>query len=539
MSDITKGTLKSGGLKLYQKISLLIISIVLIALLFDYLFISRQMGSLVSLRLGTNSQKIISVVGTSPTVRTALQEKPVNDTQINSFVSNLSEITGASIVIFDANQNLVFVHNPTNSSLLQNVDLSNGNLSAMRRLPMNIFKQNKAEPLLNERNETIGYILVGFPDDINQQLSKDAIDIIVVASIIALAIGVLGAVFLANQIKKTLFGHEPATIATLLQEREALLDAVNDGVFAVDSNLNLYMINAKGLRLLHKAGLDDKQDWKGKAFELIADDSIVKKALQDGIALRDIDFDIHGLKTMGEIVPIENNNKITGLLISVNETVNVQKMAEKLSGVTNYADALRAQTHEFMNKMHVISGLLATEHIGELKKYVKEIAATDVVEAENVNDKIRSPLLSAFLLGKKSRANELQIDFDITSESFCPADLDEKIDMHKIIVIVGNLLENAFDAVRFQEGEKLVNLEITLFDTLNIIVENNGPVIASEFKEKIFEKGFSTKDNGHGYGLALLKENLSALGGTIEVESDELNGTRFTVEIPIREVEEK
>lgn len=188
--------------------------------------------------------------------------------------------------------------------------------------------------------------------------------------------------------------------------------------------------------------------------------------------------------------------------------------------------------------MHVISGLLATGHTEELQNYVQQIAATDTVDAEDIKEKIQSPLLAAFLMGKKSRANELQIEFTLTGESFCPAEIENALDMHKIIVIIGNLLENAFDAVRFKQGERLVNLEITLFASLNIIVENNGPAIPPEILPKIFVKGFSTKngsEEGHGYGLALLKENLTEMGGTIEVDSDALNGTRFTVDIPVEE----
>jgi sensor histidine kinase regulating citrate/malate metabolism len=189
-----------------------------------------------------------------------------------------------------------------------------------------------------------------------------------------------------------------------------------------------------------------------------------------------------------------------------------------------------------MNKMHVISGLLATDNLSELKKYIQQISSSDEVNIEHIISRIKDPLLSGFLIGKKSRANELQIDFSLSEESSFPADLGKIISINDIILIIGNLLENSFEALRFYESERIVNLAILAYDDEIIVtVENNGPAISSDVLAKIFKKGYTTKGSGHGVGLFLVQERLAAIEGKISVESDTLNGTVFTVEIPLKE----
>jgi CitB family two-component system sensor histidine kinase MalK len=211
-------------------------------------------------------------------------------------------------------------------------------------------------------------------------------------------------------------------------------------------------------------------------------------------------------------------------------------MAKRLSGVTNYADTLRAQTHEFMNKMHVIKGLIYTNDISELKKYISDITDSSKDDLKEINSKIHNPVLAAFLFGKKSRAQEKMVDFSLTEESDFPEELANKVDVHELIVIIGNLLENSFDILQKKKDERLVNLAIIPYDEeLVLQVENNGEAIAQEDIDKIFVKGYTTKGQGHGFGLALLKQHLDSMHGKIQVESDELNGTEFIVEIPLKE----
>ena len=108
--------------------------------------------------------------------------------------------------------------------------------------------------------------------------------------------------------------------------------------------------------------------------------------------------------------------------------------------------------------------------------------------------------------------------------------------MHDIVLIVGNLIENAFDALKNFDGERIVNLSILDFDKeIVIVVEDSGPGMSEETIKRIYHRGFSTKgDGGHGFGLFLAKQSVDSLNGTISVESSLGEGTVFTVRLPVK-----
>ena len=210
-------------------------------------------------------------------------------------------------------------------------------------------------------------------------------------------------------------------------------------------------------------------------------------------------------------------------------------MANQLTGFKNYATALRAQTHEFMNKMHVIMGLIDMKAYAELKNFTQEIAYNRQSEVSYIVTRMRDITLSGFILGKISRSRELQIDFSMTEESELHSDL-EVPSVHDIVLIAGNFVENAFDVLKNYDGERIVNLSILDFDKeIVIIVEDSGPGMTEEVMSKMFDRGFSTKEGSdRGFGLYLVKQSVDNLNGTITVDSALGEGTTFTVRLPMK-----
>ena len=103
-----------------------------------------------------------------------------------------------------------------------------------------------------------------------------------------------------------------------------------------------------------------------------------------------------------------------------------------------------------------------------------------------------------------------------------------------MIIIIGNLLENAFDVLRDHQSERIVNLSILTFDNeVVIVVEDSGVGIPENKLKDIFAKGYSSKDPRRGIGLFLVKQAVTNLKGAIEVESTLEEGTTFTVRLPI------
>ena len=524
---------KLPTLKLYQQIMLLVFFLLLLVFSLNVFFTREHIGDILNSRRGNSSGIIADTISTSAPVITALTHDPIDRETVEEVVKTISQATKASIIVFDSQENIVTISNPN----MDNAPSSNGttpnNLLALKELPQNMFNSQNAKPIV-KNGLTYGYVLVGFPNSNSDALMNFFTNILIVACTLGLTIGLIGSLILAYIIKKNMFGLEPLEIAHLLKERNILLDTVNESIFFTDDNLQLKLVNSKAQKLLEKTGKQIDSQPINYSFAELGETQLLQKVLETGESLHNIDLTLNGLATIGDIILLKYGNSITGLLISVNEKDTVQAMAERLSGVTNYANALRARTHEFMNKMHVVKGLVFTKNYEQLQEYVETITESELNESKDIQDRIKQPLLASFLLAKKSRAYELQVDFSISEESNLPAILPSSITVHDLIVIIGNLLENGFDVLREKKTDRNLLLEILSYENeLVIIVSNNGAAIPQSELAKIFEKGYTTKGKGHGYGLALLKERVDKLHGTINVDSDDLNGTEFAIEIPL------
>lgn len=522
-------------LKLYQQIMLLVFFLLLIVFSLNVFLVHRQMGDIVNHRLGNTADMVADSIATSPEITRYLSETPINEKAIGNTIKSMSQATKSSIVVFDNKENIVTIFNPTSEALIDHNRVGSDNLAALKKLPVNIFKSKNAKPIMNKNKAILGYVLVGFPESDGKDLSNFILNILIVASALGLTVGLMGALLLAYSVKKTLFGFEPIEISLLLEERTTLLNTVNESIFVTDPALNLRLLNTKAQEMVQKIGIDLPAFPQNEPFSKIGETTLLRKAIDSDANLKHISLNLNGLPTLGDISVLKHNEKITGLLVSLSEKDSVQAMAEQLSGVTNYADALRARTHEFMNKMHVIKGLLYTKDYNELQKYIENITEDDAAEMQSITAKINNPLLASFLIAKKSRSHELLVDFEISEESSFPEEIGNQLNIHDLIVIIGNLLENSFDVLKEKKDERSVLLDILPYeDELVIVVANNGKPISKTDVAKIFQKGYTTKGKGRGFGLALLQERLENLHGTISVDSDELNGTEFTVQISLK-----
>jgi two-component system CitB family sensor kinase/two-component system sensor histidine kinase DcuS len=209
-------------------------------------------------------------------------------------------------------------------------------------------------------------------------------------------------------------------------------------------------------------------------------------------------------------------------------------LAAELSRVQEYSELLRVQTHEYSNKLHTIAGLIQIEAYREALDLV-------VTESSGYEDFIRflgeavpHPVIAAIILGKYNRAKELRVNFDIDRESTL-VDMPKWISQEKVVTILGNLLDNAFEAA-LQRPPGLRTVEMSFTDLGNDIVfeiEDSGPGVFVDEQEHIFEKGVSSKGPGRrGVGLFLVRKRIEELGGQIMVSRGGLGGALFTVVIP-------
>ena len=207
---------------------------------------------------------------------------------------------------------------------------------------------------------------------------------------------------------------------------------------------------------------------------------------------------------------------------------------EDFEGTKFLVDSMRANNHDFTNKLHVILGLI---QIGEYEKAVNYIENISIIQRETVSaimKAIDNPSFSALLIGKICRASECNVKFVLKDDSVFRID-DIDIPSEALVTITGNLIDNALDAMNMKldnSSNKILTFGVyTKPGKILIIVQDTGHGIPKEIQKKIFENGFSTKGEGRGVGLFHTMQLVESLGGTITVESQEGSGSSFMVKL--------
>ena len=206
---------------------------------------------------------------------------------------------------------------------------------------------------------------------------------------------------------------------------------------------------------------------------------------------------------------------------------------EDFEGTKFLVDSMRANNHDFTNKLHVILGLI---QIGQYDKAVSYIQNISIIQRETISkvmNSIENPSFAALIVGKIARSSECNVKF-ILNEGSCLKNEDISIPSEALVTITGNLIDNALDSMNKDTSKNEKELSLGIYirpGELLIIVKDTGTGIPEEIKEKIFDNGFSTKGQGRGIGLYHVKQLVSSLGGTITVQSQVGTGTCFMVNL--------
>ena len=190
---------------------------------------------------------------------------------------------------------------------------------------------------------------------------------------------------------------------------------------------------------------------------------------------------------------------------------------------------LHAKPAQHNFETHVILGLINLEEYNEAKKYISDCQKEVLENTTNVA-KIKDNLISAMLLSKKLIANEKNIEFIINDDSYMMSS-HGRVTSIDIITILGNLIENAFDACVEKEGSGIVEVYIYEDDkAINIEVKDNGKNIKKNIKDSLFENGVTSKGEGRGIGLSTVKGRIDLYGGSIKINENKKN-KKFIINI--------
>ncbi|MTH55690.1 GHKL domain-containing protein [Bacillus mangrovi] len=453
-----------------------------------------------------------------PEMRTTLAEG--NEREIQGLAERIrDQVEAASIIVTDRDSRIFSHPDPDQIGKTlydQDSDMAliyAGRYSAEGKGTSGESIKGKAPILIDGRNyqEVAGVVTVEFSKSEMNANIAGKIASLVLYTLPVLAAGIIGSVLLARNIRKDTLGLEPNEIAALYRDREAILSSLSEGIIALDQKGRVTMMNPAAEQFF-RSDREGDQD-----FLTILDE---KRG-------RNFEISYHNRILIVDFVEVIVKGHREGTVWTIKDKTELVKLIDTLSEVKRYSEDLRAQTHEYTNKLYVLSGLLELGNYSSALALIREESVRNESQNAILFQQIKDENLQAILLGKIGRASEKKIQFTIDLESSA-GKLPEHLKMSALITIAGNLIDNAFEAVSDQLNKEVSFFITDLGEDVIIEVEDNGPGIPQD--QEIFKKGASTKGDDRGYGLYNVRAAVEELGGLIEAGG--LNGAVFTVSIP-------
>ncbi|MFD1213272.1 ATP-binding protein [Arthrobacter sp. GCM10027362] len=381
-------------------------------------------------------------------------------------------------------------------------------------------------PVLDDSGHLAGIAAVGREYPSMLERFGDAVPNLLTYLGVSLALGGIGSLLLARRVKRQTLGMEPDEIAGLVEHREAIVHGVKEGVIALDPDQRITLANDGARRLLQLP-----PDCLGRGL----DELTVHPQLREVLATDQQDPD--RLVLVGERVvvfnrmPLHSRGRIIGSVTTLRDRTELSALEKELGTTRATTDMLRAQTHEFANQLHTISGLIQLGEYDEVVSFVNGVSLSRTRLYDDVTTRIQDPALAALLIAKASLASERGLALRL-DEGSALGRVDEDLS-RDLATVAGNLIDNAMDAV---SGTPDPTVRVSVSDETGrilVTVHDSGPGIAAERMDDIFRQGFTTKtstsDGGRGFGLALTRLICLRRGGEVTVRND--HGAVFTARL--------
>ncbi len=391
--------------------------------------------------------------------------------------------------------------------------------------------QRAFAPIYDFSGRQIGVVSVGILLTEVRKRQQEAVFTLYVMAFVGILMGLAGAVVLSRNIKKSIFGLEPYQIGALLEERNVIFSSIKEGVIAIDRDERIIFINESARRLLSIEGVAE-----GTRVSDAIPQTCLPDVVRTGKAVYDEEWISKGTILLVNRIPMRAKGEVIGAVATFRDMSEIRKLAEELVEVRQYTDALRREHHEHLNRLHVIAGLLQLRRYREAVRYIVSTVSRKQAMADFLRQRVRTPAVSGLLLSKLEQAQKAGIGMVIAPDSVL-AELTPAA-TGAVITILGNLIENAVEALAAAATPDS-HVEVSLREaegSMVLQVRDNGGGFPADIRERIFEKGFTTKKTpkNMGMGLYLVQSAVERYRGTCEVILD--GGATFRVTLPLEAI---
>lgn len=510
--------------------------LIVLAVLVGVLFISLAQSERTFERM--ESRRALSAAETlasTPVVRSLLPNaSPKLGSALPAVAESVRAVSGASLAQL-ARRDGMIVASSDPGQLGEQLELAGSNVMDGRAWTGSI--DNEAQrtlvahvPVLDDAGNLVGVAVVGrmYPS-LWERLSGTVPNLLIYLGV-SLAVGTVGSLLLSRRIKHQTLGLEPDEIAGLVEHREAILHGIKEGVVAIDPRDRIALVNDAALDLL---------GWPELSEGRTLDDLGVSPALHEALTRGPMQMD--QLLLVGERLvvlnrrPMQSRGRAIGWVTTLRDRTELSTLESELGATRTTTDTLRAQTHEFANQLHTISGLLQLGEYDEAMGFVDGVSFSRTQLVDDVTQGIGDPAVAALVIAKSSLAGERGVSIHLAPGTRLGR-VDEVLS-RDLVTVVGNLIDNALDAVAgLPDGA----VELGMADdgqNITVTVTDSGPGVEAAERERIFQQGYSSKPSvssaGRGFGLALTRLVCERRGGSASVHNDA--GAVFTAILP-REV---
>ncbi len=451
---------------------------------------------------GNKAMHAASIISEDREIIVAMERKDVE--KLNTLARRYENILQATYVVIGDTEGIRYAH-PIKSRIGKPM-IGDDNERALEQGESYISKKEGSLGLAirgksaihNDEGEIIGVISVGFlVESFKDVIGRQRFVLWLTIAFIFI-LGSLVSFLLARHIKRLLLHLEPEEISRRLSERDAIMQSTREGIVAFTKEGETTFINDAAIRFFQELKVTEPNYFL----------SLDKKTTKD----ETISYD--GVSVLVNQRYIESNGEIDGYVITLRKKTDLELLTLEIEQLKSYTHLLRAQTHEFKNRLHTLLGLIQLEKWDEAAKYIHTLFEKNVTEQETLTMRIQDPYIQSLLLGKLEYAKEWKVDFTIDDESILHP-LPENF-VGPWITIIGNVIDNAIEAASeseeayvdcyIQDGKYEWVIEIT----------DSGKGFPEHLN--IIEKGVSEKGKQRGYGIPSMFSMIKKLNGHFSYE---------------------
>lgn len=334
---------------------------------------------------------------------------------------------------------------------------------------------------------------------------------------IGLVLATLGSLGLSRRLRRQTHGLAPGELRTMYEHHDAVLHSIREGllVFGMSGD-RADVVNDEARRLLDLPAGDVARTDLPVSFQrlgagLVRDEMHVTESR---ILLVNQD-------------PVEWEGRPLGTVLTIRDHTELRGVMRELDSVRGFAESLRAQAHESANRLHTVVTMV---ELGRYREAV-DFATSELQLSQALIDRllgaVGDPALAALLLGKVNEAAERGIELTITEDT--ALDSTAPLSAHESVTLVGNLIDNALDAAA-DRAAGWVEVTVRHDDAVFYLrVADSGPGMTPEVFARAAERGYSTKADHQGLGLALVHRIVARHGGAISTAHDPESAVTVTI----------